>query len=75
MLCSVVGGELGRRDAQAVAAPQPFRQRVPVLLWMIIDRIGNLMGALKVEHPGSQNQRFDYEELAEQFKQQFDYAL
>jgi adenosine kinase len=30
---------------------------------------------LKVEHPGTQNQRFDYEEFAEQFKQQFGYAL
>lgn len=43
--------------------------------WMTIGRIGNLMGALKVEHPGTQNQRFDYQEFAEQFKQQFGYAL
>ena len=43
--------------------------------WMTIGRIGNLMGALKVEHPGTQNQRFDYEEFTEQFKQQFGYAL
>lgn len=43
--------------------------------WQTIGRIGNLMGALKVEHPGTQNQRFDYEEFAEQFKQQFGYAL
>jgi len=43
--------------------------------WMTIGRIGNLMGALKVEHPGTQNQRFDYEEFSEQFKQQFGYAL
>ena len=43
--------------------------------WMTIGRIGNLMGALKVEHPGTQNQRFDYEEFAEQFRQQFGYAL
>jgi adenosine kinase len=43
--------------------------------WMTIGRIGNLMGALKVEHPGTQNQRFDYEEFAEQFKQQFGYTL
>ena len=33
------------------------------------------VGALKVEHPGTQNQRFDYDEFAEQFKQQFGYAL
>ena len=43
--------------------------------WLTIGRIGNLMGALKVEHPGTQNQRFDYEEFNEQFKQQFGYAL
>ncbi|GAB3389634.1 carbohydrate kinase family protein [Lysobacter fragariae] len=43
--------------------------------WMTIGRIGNLMGALKVEHPGTQNQRFDYAEFAEQFRQQFGYAL
>jgi adenosine kinase len=43
--------------------------------WMTIGRIGNLMGALKVEHPGTQNQRFDYPEFAEQFRQQFGYAL
>ena len=38
-------------------------------------RMASLMGALKVEHPGTQNQRFDYAEFAEQFKQQFGYAL
>lgn len=43
--------------------------------WMTIGRIGNLMGALKVEHPGTQNQRFDLDEFAEQFKQQFGYAF
>ncbi|TXH72829.1 MAG: carbohydrate kinase family protein, partial [Lysobacteraceae bacterium] len=43
--------------------------------WPTIGRIGNLMGALKVEHPGTQNQRFDYAEFAEQFRQQFGYAL
>ena len=43
--------------------------------WMTIGRIGNLMGALKVEHPGTQNQRFDYDEFSEQFRQQFGYAL
>jgi adenosine kinase len=43
--------------------------------WMTIGRMGNLMGALKVEHPGTQNQRFDYEEFAEQFRQQFGYSL
>ena len=43
--------------------------------WLTIGRMGNLMGALKVEHPGTQNQRFDYAEFAEQFSQQFGYAL
>ncbi|MDO5505010.1 MAG: carbohydrate kinase family protein, partial [Pseudoxanthomonas suwonensis] len=43
--------------------------------WPTIGRIGNLMGALKVEHPGTQNQRFDYDEFAGQFLQQFGYAL
>ncbi|HEX5664067.1 MAG TPA: carbohydrate kinase family protein [Xanthomonadaceae bacterium] len=43
--------------------------------WLTTGRVGNLMGALKVEHPGTQNQRFDYPEFAEQFKQQFGYAL
>jgi len=38
-------------------------------------RMASLMGALKVEHPGTQNQRFTYAEFAEQFKQQFGYAL
>ncbi|SDQ33095.1 adenosine kinase [Pseudoxanthomonas sp. CF385] len=43
--------------------------------WLTIGRMGNLMGALKVEHPGTQNQRFDFAEFNEQFKQQFGYAL
>ena len=43
--------------------------------WMTIGRLSNLMGALKVEHPGTQNQRFDYAEFSEQFRQQFGYAL
>ncbi len=43
--------------------------------WPTIGRIGNLMGALKVEHPGTQNQRFDYNDFAAQFVQQFGYAL
>jgi len=43
--------------------------------WLTIGRMGNLMGALKVEHPGTQNQRFSYDEFNEQFKQQFGYSL
>ena len=38
-------------------------------------RMASLMGALKVEHPGTQNQRFSYDEFATQFKQQFGFAL
>jgi adenosine kinase len=33
------------------------------------------MGALKIEHPGTQNQSFDYAEFADHFQRQFDYAL
>jgi adenosine kinase len=33
------------------------------------------MGALKVEHPGTQNQRFTYDEFADAFREQFGYAL
>ena len=43
--------------------------------WPTIGRIGNLMGSLKVEHPGTQNQRFTYDEFAAEFQQQFGYAL
>jgi len=33
------------------------------------------MGALKIESLGPQNQRFTFDEFAEQFRQQFGYAL
>ena len=38
-------------------------------------RMASLMGALKIEHPGTQNQRFTYAQFAEQFRQQFGHAL
>ena len=38
-------------------------------------RIASLMGAIKIEHLGPQNQRFDYAQFADQFRQQFGYAL
>ena len=38
-------------------------------------RVASLMGALKIEHLGPQNQRFDYDKFTEQFRQQFGYAL
>ena len=38
-------------------------------------RMASLMGALKIESLGPQNHRFTYGEFAEQFRQQFGYAL
>jgi adenosine kinase len=38
-------------------------------------RIASLMGALKIESLGPQNHRFGFEQFAEQFRQQFGYAL
>jgi adenosine kinase len=43
--------------------------------WPTTGRMASLMGALKVEHPGTQNQHFTYDEFAAQFKEQFGYAL
>ncbi|WP_297925507.1 carbohydrate kinase family protein [Metallibacterium sp.] len=43
--------------------------------WATAGRMASLMGALKIECPGTQNQRFDYTEFAEQFRQQFGYVL
>ncbi|GLQ95707.1 carbohydrate kinase family protein [Dyella mobilis] len=43
--------------------------------WPTTGRMASLMGALKVEHPGTQNQHFNYEEFAAEFKTQFGYAL
>ncbi|HEY0180619.1 MAG TPA: carbohydrate kinase family protein [Dokdonella sp.] len=42
--------------------------------WPTVGRIASLMGALKVEHPGTQNQRFDYARFAAEFEEQFGYA-
>ncbi len=38
-------------------------------------RMASLMGALKVEHPGTQNQRFDHAGFTAAFSEQFGYAL
>ncbi|AXK73456.1 carbohydrate kinase family protein [Lysobacter sp. TY2-98] len=38
-------------------------------------RMASLMGALKVGHPGTQNQKFTYDEFAAEFRDQFGYAL
>jgi adenosine kinase len=43
--------------------------------WATTGRIASLMGTLKIEHPGTQNQRFTYQEFADQFKEQFGYSL
>ncbi|MDI3262025.1 MAG: carbohydrate kinase family protein [Fulvimonas sp.] len=43
--------------------------------WPTIGRMASLMGALKVEHHGTQNQRFTYDEFAAAFQEQFGYAL
>jgi len=43
--------------------------------WKTVGRIASLMGALKIEHPGTQNQRFTYAEFAAEFEQQFGYAF
>jgi len=43
--------------------------------WPTTGRVASLMGTLKIEHPGTQNQRFTYSEFADQFRQQFGYAL
>ena len=43
--------------------------------WPTVGRMASLMGALKLAFPGTQNQRFTYAEFAEQFQEQFGYAL
>jgi adenosine kinase len=39
--------------------------------WPSVGRIASLMGALKIAHPGTQNQRFTPAEFAAEFKRQF----
>ena len=43
--------------------------------WPTVGRMASLMGALKVEHPGTQNQHFTHEEFVAQFEDQFGYKL
>ncbi|MFC4763861.1 carbohydrate kinase family protein [Dyella koreensis] len=43
--------------------------------WETVGRMASLMGALKVEFPGTQNQRFDYKQFAAEFNEQFGYSL
>ena len=43
--------------------------------WPNVGRVASLMGALKIAHPGTQNQRFDRADFATEFKAQFGHAL
>jgi adenosine kinase len=40
-----------------------------------VGRIASLMGALKIEHAGTQNQRFTLDEFREHFREQFEYSF
>ena len=43
--------------------------------WKTTGRIAALMGAIKIEHPGTQNHRFTFDEFKARFRDSFDYAL
>ena len=43
--------------------------------WETTGRIASLMGAIKIEHHGTQNHRFTLAEFAARFKQEFDSSL
>ncbi|MGH8110594.1 MAG: carbohydrate kinase family protein [Rhodanobacteraceae bacterium] len=43
--------------------------------WPTTGRVASLMGALKIAHPGTQNQRFTPAEFAAEYKRQFGVAL
>lgn len=43
--------------------------------WETTGRIAALMGAIKIQHHGTQNHRFDRQAFDDQFKQAFGYAL
>ena len=43
--------------------------------WPTVGRMASLMGALKIAHPGTQNQHFTYDEFAAEFHEQFGYSL
>lgn len=43
--------------------------------WETTGRIASLMGAIKIEHHGTQNQYFSLEEFAERFQQEFNQEL
>ena len=43
--------------------------------WQTTGRIAALMGAIKIEHPGTQNHRFAFEEFKARFRDSFNRAL
>jgi adenosine kinase len=43
--------------------------------WEVTGRIGALMGAIKIEHPGTQNHKFTGEEFAARFKESFGFSF
>ena len=43
--------------------------------WKTTGRIAALMGAIKIEHPGTQNHRFTQDEFKSRFRESFGYAL
>ena len=43
--------------------------------WEVTGRIAALMGALKIEHHGTQNHRFSRDEFAERYRESFGHAL
>ena len=43
--------------------------------WETTCRIASLIGAIKIQHHGTQNHTFTFEEFSDQFKNEFDYRL
>jgi adenosine kinase len=43
--------------------------------WEVTGRVASLMGAIKVEHNGTQNHQFTRDEFSERFKEQFGFAI
>jgi len=43
--------------------------------WEVTARIAGLMGAIKIQHHGTQNYRFSMDEFAEQFKNAYGYSM
>ncbi len=43
--------------------------------WETTGRIASLMGSIKIEHPGTQNHRFDAAEFRDRFKREFGYEF